>query len=507
MLMDLNIFNQISLSLLIIIPIILIARTVVSGSRYSPILIIVIFGLSMGLVMTKTNIVSQGLPELPVIVLISKITIVVLIASFFVGGQELYKIVFKKKLEIESLVLEAQEEVILGTKRTQIYYIIRSVFILLGTISLFKVIINDVDDKELKNTYPLIAYLGLIGSIILIDSKATIKNKALYLKKGLIEYILIIVVLIISYIISVQIKPIIQLPQIFFAMIISSSFGFLNPKWQFGPTIKSLLFAGIPSVLTANFLIGGSRILDAFYLKELHAVVSFGFFGQLFWMFLGLSVLIFIAKVNHIRNLAPGMAGSLSHAGLTGACTAGDFGKDAAARAPVMINIPFLGHIFVFSILAYSVKIASLKISFVFIIFFIGLILNYVALKILKNSKNKEVEEIKGLMIFSFSWQITAIFGSFIILYFANVNLNNSAMASSAALSHFGLFAAIQGGLFGNEAANIIPFVFAMPFLVHPFVFGIFGKAMTNSGVMPKSPVFILTVIGFLGILFSLFVL
>jgi len=505
--MDLNIFNQIWISLLIIIPIILIARAVVAGTRYSPILIIVIFGLSMGLIMTKTNIVSQGLTELPIIVLISRITIVVLIASFFVGGQELYKIIFKKHLEIESLVIEAQEEVILGTKRTQIYYIIRSVFILLGTISLFKVIINDIEDKELKNTYPLIAYLGLIGSIILIDSKATIKNKALYLKKGLIEFISIIFILTISYIISNQIKSIIQLPQIFFAMIISSSFGFLIPKWQFGPTIKSLLFAGIPTVLTANFLIGGSRILEAFKLKELYPVISFGFFGQLFWMFLGLSVLIFLAKAKHIRTLAPGMAGSLSHAGLTGACTAGDFGKDAAARAPVMINVPFLGHIFVFSILAYSVKIEVLKLSFVLIIFITGLVLNYFAFKILRNARNNEVKEIKGLMIFSFSWQITAIFGSFIILYFANINLNNSAMASSAALSHFGLFAAIQGGLFGAEAASIIPFVFAMPFLIHPFVFGIFGKAMNKDGVMPKTPVFILATIGFLGILFSLFIL
>jgi hypothetical protein len=48
------------------------------------------------------------------------------------------------------------------------------------------------------------------------------------------------------------------------------------------------------------------------------------------------------------------MAGALSHTGLTGACTAGDFGPDAARRAPIMINVPFIVHVFVFSILAIS---------------------------------------------------------------------------------------------------------------------------------------------------------
>jgi hypothetical protein len=54
------------------------------------------------------------------------------------------------------------------------------------------------------------------------------------------------------------------------------------------------------------------------------------------------------------------MAGGLSHAGLTGACTAGDLGDAAARRAPIMINIPFFGHIFVFSILAVSIERGAL---------------------------------------------------------------------------------------------------------------------------------------------------
>lgn len=98
-------------------------------------------------------------------------------------------------------------------------------------------------------------------------------------------------------------------------------------------------------------------------------------------------------------------------------------------------------------------------------------------------------------MIFSFSWQITAVFG---------VNFSNSIMATSSALSHFGLFSATQSGIYGTEVSNLIPFIFAMPFLVHPFVFGIFGKAMTNQGVMPEKIVYLLASIGFLGTFFSL---
>lgn len=352
-------------------------KPVVAGTKYSPILIIVIFGLSMGFVITKTKIVSQGFIELPLIILISKLTIIVLIVSFFVGGQELHKIIFKKQIEIENLVIEAREEVILGTKRTQLIYIIRSVFILIGIISVTKLLTNDTANSNLANAYPILAYIGFIGSIILIDSRATIKNKALYLKKGILEFTSIVLILTISFFISIFINNYIQLPQIFFAMLIWVSFGFLNPSWEFGPTIKSLLFAGIPTVLSANFLIGGSRVIEALKISEMHPVICFSFFGQLFWMFSGLSALILLGKGNHIRNLAPGMAGSLSHAGLTGACTAGDLGSNAQVRTPIMINVPFLGHIFVFSILAYSLKTSSLSILPVVFMFILLILLNY----------------------------------------------------------------------------------------------------------------------------------
>ena len=111
-------------------------------------------------------------------------------------------------------------------------------------------------------------------------------------------------------------------------------------------------------VLAAVFIVGGSRLLDAFTLDGMLQVMAFGFFGQLFWMFVGIALLVFIGKSNKVDIIAPGMAGSLSHSGLTGACTAGDIGEVAKERAPIMINIPFFGHLFVFTILAASATIA-----------------------------------------------------------------------------------------------------------------------------------------------------
>ena len=80
-------------------------------------------------------------------------------------------------------------------------------------------------------------------------------------------------------------------------------------------------------------------------------------------------------------------------------------------------------------------------------------------------------------------------------------------MGASSALSHFGLFAAVQGGMFGHGTAGLIPFIFAMPFLVHPLVFGMFGRAMKNGGVMPLKPVYIFTTLGLIGSAVSLFLL
>ncbi len=500
----LQILNQFWLTLFLLIPIVLIARTVVAGTRYSPILIIVVFGLTMGLLLNMSEVSTPGLPEFPLINMISRVTIIALIVSFFVGGQEIRKLLSKKKLSVDDMVIPSQEEVLLGTKRTQFVFIIRAFFILLGIEGIRRVILGSPASDPLGKYYPLIAYIGIITSIILIDYKATIKNKPLYIKKGILEIIAITSILLFTHYLSLWVAPIIPLPQIFFAMIFSSSLGWIFTDWHPGPTNRALLFAGIPVVLAANFLVGGSRILEAFNLPGLKAVMGYGFFGQLFWMFSGLTLLILLGKANHVRNLAPGMAGSLSHAGLTGACTAGELGDEAQARGPIMINIPFLGHIFVFTVLAISAQKGVLLLPWALLIASIGIGLTVLSIRTMRKADGKEDIEVKGLMQFSFGWQLVAVFGSFTVLHLSGMPIYNAAMATSSSISHFGLFTALQGGMFGNEAAELIPFIFAMPFLVHPIVFGLFGNAMEHGGVMNKKIVYLLCLVGILGLFYSL---
>ena len=130
--LNVQMLNQLLLTLLLIIPIIFISRTVVAGTRYSPILIIVIFGLGMGFALVKGNVATPGLSEFPVITLLSKVTITALVASFFVGGQELRRIIARRQLESDDMVVPSDEEVMLGTKRTQFVFIVRAFFILVG---------------------------------------------------------------------------------------------------------------------------------------------------------------------------------------------------------------------------------------------------------------------------------------------------------------------------------------------------------------------------------------
>lgn len=500
-----HILNQLWLTFLIVISMVLISRSVVAGTRYSPILIIVVFGLLMGFILVSTGMGTPGLPEFPLIDLTSKVTITALIASFFVGGQELRKILTHHEINKDDLIIQSQDELVLGTKSTQFVFLIRSFFVLIGIESFRRTIIGFDNGEALDRFYPILGYLGIVASIILIDYRAKISNKSLYIRKGIIETSFILGILIAAFYISQWIRPLIALPEIFFAMIISVTAGMIFSNWRFGPTIRALLFAGIPVVLAANFMVGGSRIADAFMLEGMTAVLSFGFFGQLMWMFGGLTLLILFAKANNIRNLAPGMAGSLSHSGLTGACTAGDFGVEAAVRAPIMINIPFIGHIFVFSILAASVEQGSLQLGWAGLVVIAGIVFTVLSLRSLSKANAEDAKEIKGLMLFSIGWQLTAVFGGFILLTLSGMPLADAVMANSSSISHFGLFAAIQGGMFGEQAAGMIAFVFAMPFLVHPFVFWIFGRTMQKNDRMPEKLVYILAGIGVIGVVWALF--
>jgi len=499
-----HVLNQYWLTLLMVISMVLVSRTFVAGTRYSPILIIVVFGLIMGYILVNTGLATPGLPEFPIVGLTSRVTITALMASFFVGGQEIRKLITNKDIDPKDIVVPSSQELFLGTKATQFMFLVRAFFILIGIESLRRMIIGYSTNNEMDQFYPLLGYLGIVASIILIDHRAKITNKAVYIRKGIIETGIILLLLVLSFHISQLIMPLIALPEIFFSMVLSVTLGMLMVRWKFGPTIRSLLFAGIPVVLAANFMVGGSRIADAFMLTGMTSILSFGFFGQLLWMFGGLSILIWLGKANNIRNLAPGMAGSLSHSGLTGACTAGDLGPEAAIRAPIMINIPFIGHIFVFSILAASATAGKLLIPYALIVSLIGVLLTYMALKTLRSANELYTFEIRGLMLFSLGWQLVAVFGGLLILSVSGMSLSDAVMANSSAISHFGLFAAIQGGMFGEQAAGLIAFVFAMPFLVHPLVFGIFGKTAENQGIMPKKIVYILALIGLAGVIYAM---
>ncbi|WP_332694705.1 hypothetical protein [Halalkalibacter lacteus] len=501
----LQVLNQFWILLFFLVPMVLISRTVVAGTRFSPILIIVIFGLLLGFLLVSVGIATPGLVEFPFVDLMARTTIIALTVSFFVGGQELRKILGNKKMEVDDIVVPSDEETILGTSRTQLFFIVRSFFLLLGIEGFTRMILHGQEATGLASYNPLIAYIGLIIAVILIDNKATVKNKQTYIRKGLLEIALIIAVLLLSYYIAQAFTSIIALPQIFFAMMISAALGAIFHNWTFGPTMRALLFAGIPVVLAANFMVGGSRIGDAFAIQGMNSVLAYGFFGQLFWMFGGIALVMLIARTANTRNLAPGMAGSLSHSGLTGACTAGDFGKVAAQRAPIMINIPFFGHVFVFSILAISAERGALWIGPSAIIVAIGVGLTIFALLNLRKAKGDDRKEVNALMQFSFGWQICAVFGGLALLSVSTMSFEYTAMAQTSAISHFGLFAAIQGEMFGSEAALLIPFIFSMPFLVHPLVFYMFGKAMERDGEMPVKPVFTLAIIGVIGVAYALF--
>lgn len=499
-----HILNQLWLTFLMVISMVLVSRTFVAGTRYSPILIIVVFGLLMGFILTQSGMASPGLREFPIVEFTSKVTITALIASFFMGGQEIRKLIDGRPIDKGDIVIPSQDEVLLGTKGTQLMFIVRAFFILIGLEAVKRAILGINTGAAIDAFYPLLGYIGVVGSIILIDPKAKISNKAAYIRKGMLESTLILLILIAAFFLSRWIKPFLALPEIFFAMVMSVTLGLLFSNWKLGPTLRALLFAGIPVVLAANFMVGGSRIADAFSLSGMGSVLSYGFFGQLFWMFGGLSMLIYLGHVNHIRNLAPGMAGSLSHSGLTGACTAGDLGEEAAVRAPIMINVPFIGHIFVFSLLAASAAAGRLLLPYTLLIVLVGLVLTGWALRVLRGSGGVEATEIKGLMLFSLGWQLLAVFGGLLVLFAGGMALNDSVMATSSAISHFGLFAALQEGMFGDQAATMIAFVFAMPFLVHPLVFGIFGKAAENNGVMPQKVVLGLAIVGAIGVFYAL---
>ncbi len=125
-------FNHYFLTMVVLITMVLISRTIVAGTKYSSMLVIVIFGLIMGALLVKSGMAAPGLSEFPAIVLVSQTTIIALITTFFVGGQEIKRILSKQEIDDEIFMTPSKEEVVLGTSSTQLFFIIRAFFILVG---------------------------------------------------------------------------------------------------------------------------------------------------------------------------------------------------------------------------------------------------------------------------------------------------------------------------------------------------------------------------------------
>jgi len=492
--------DQFWLTLLLLLPVVLVARAVVSGSYYSPILIIVVFGLVTGALLVATGTVRPGLPEFDLLGLLSRTTIVALTASFFVGGQELRRMFGGVGAVADPSLVPNKSEIVLGTGRTQFFFIASAFFVLLGVDATVRVLLGT--GGALAPALPFLAWLGLVLAAIFIDPSAQIDDRRRYLAKGVLELAALVALLAAAVTAAQRVQPLAAFPPIFFAMLAAVALGWCMPRWRQGPALRALLFGGIPVVLAANFIVGGSLLAEALRLQALAPVLLYGFFGQILWMFGGISLLIAAGATAQVRNLAPGMAGALSHAGLTGACTAGDMGEVARHRAPIMIAVPFFGHVFLFTILAFSLQGGELLLWPAALVAGAGIVLTALALRRLRAAGGDDRAEVKALMLFSFGWQLTALFGGLLLL--AGLPLAHAAMASSAALSHFGLFAALQGGLFGAEAAALIALVFAMPFLVHPFVFFMFGRAMQRGGEMAHRPAYALALLGAAGVLTAL---
>jgi hypothetical protein len=484
--------DQFWLTLLMVVPIVLVARAVVARTRYSPILIIVVFGMSFGLLLVATGMTEPGLPEFDLLGTVARAAVIALVASFFVGGQELRRLFGGVSVPPDTSVVPDTTEVVLGTGRTQLFFIARAFFVLLGVDAISRLLLGTGGD--LAPVLPLLAFLGVVFATILVDPAAQVDDRRRYLARGTLEIALLVAAIVLATIASRQTEPFAAFPPIFFAMLMSVALGWFFPRWRHGPALRALLFAGIPVVLAANFVVGGTLLLEAVGLEGMAPVLLYGFFGQVMWMFGGISLLMLLGRTAQVRNLAPGMAGSLSHAGLTGACTAGDMGEVARHRAPIMIAVPFLGHAFLFTILAFSLDGGSLLLWPTALVALAGVAITGLAFRQLRNAAGDDRAEVKGLLLFSFGYQLTALFGGLLLL--TGLPLADAAMATSSALSHFGLFAALQGGLFGPEPAALIAFVFAMPFLVHPLVFFMFGRGMERDGEMPRRPAYALALLG-----------
>jgi hypothetical protein len=168
--------NHYFLTMVVLITMVLISRTVVAGTKYSSILVIVIFGLTMGALLVKNGMATHGLSEFPAIVLVSQTTIIALIATFFVGGQEIRRILSNQEMGDEIFMTPSKEEVVLGTSSTQLFFIIRAFFILIGIETAHGLLSGRSFNFALGGSYLLFAYVSLVLTVIFIDSRAILAD-------------------------------------------------------------------------------------------------------------------------------------------------------------------------------------------------------------------------------------------------------------------------------------------------------------------------------------------
>lgn len=477
--------SQFLFSLSLILLLLLASRALVARTNYSSVLILVVSALGMGVLLTRSGITSVGIPELPLLSLLSRGTLIALIPIFFVGGQQLRKIFGEIPHVPEEINLPSKVEVFYGTTTSQLTMISRAFFLLLGITGTEEFLIGYPANDPLGQFYPLIGYISLMTALVMVDSKAIIHNRRAYVQRGIIEFVLILAIIIAANSLAFWQGNTIALPEILFIVMISTSLGSVMHSWQSGVTFQALFYAGLPVALAANFVIGGSWLEEGFMMIEqftptLLAVLIYGFLGQFFWLFGALALMIYVGRNREVRNLATGLSGSLAHINLLAAATANEMGAIAIKRAPIMTIITIFSYLLVTIVDRISLGSPTRIIVISAIIIFLGALITIKSLQILKQSESLESDEVRAMMLFSFGWQVIALFSGILLLHAVVIQTDYGLLTYSANLSHIGLFALFQEHWLSGEIKKTVPFIYAMPLIAQPFLFWVFGYAINR---------------------------
>lgn len=485
--------------------VVLLSRAVVARISYSSVLILVVFGLAMGIVLTRSGLFSPGIPELPIIDLINQSTVIALIVIFFWGGRELRKIYGEVPIPHDEIITSSNKELFYGTKSSHFVLLVRAFFLLIGIAGTKRLLLEFTADDPLNVYYPLIGYISLTVAVILVDTQSIVRSRRHYIQRGIIEIFLVLGMLIAANSLTLWQGNTINLPEILFILVISSATGATMYSWQLGATFNALLFGGLPLVLAANFIIGGSLLEDSISSIEqfdikLIAALIYGFVGQLFWLFGGMSLIIWVGRNRYSRNLISGISGGLSHTGLLAASVCGEYGKMTAVRAAILSIISLFSYLFVTIIARLSLGIPFRIVLLSIMVILLGIVITAWSLQVLRRGKNLESEEIRALMLFSFGWQMIALFSGILIFQTFNIDVSYGDTAQSTNLSHIGLFAILQQGNRSGISSHLLSFIHAMPLLAHPILFWLFGNTKQHQGKISPSAVRSISLLSIAGI-------